>query len=137
MSEQPASTARKTEIRTSDAPTPRGAYSQGIAVGDVVYTAGLGPLDPKTKEIVGDEAGEQTRQVMRNLAAILAAHDCSLDDVVKVTAHLQHTERDWEAFNTAYAEFFTPPYPVRTTAGSNLGGILVEIDVVAVRGSAG
>ncbi|HEY3684672.1 MAG TPA: Rid family hydrolase [Streptosporangiaceae bacterium] len=121
------------QLSTAEAPSPRGAYAQGVVAGDHVYTAGLGPLDPATKEVVGTEAGEQTRQVLRNLSAILAEAGASLADVVKVTAHLQDGERDWAAFDTAYGEFFTPPYPVRTTAGSNLGGILVEIDVVAYR----
>jgi reactive intermediate/imine deaminase len=120
-------------LATTAAPAPRGAYEQGVVAGDYVYTAGLGPLDPATRAIVGAEAGEQTRQVLRNLAAILAAAGATLADVVKVTAHLADSERDWDAFDTAYREFFVPPYPARTTAGSQLGDILVEIDVVAYR----
>jgi 2-iminobutanoate/2-iminopropanoate deaminase len=53
--------------------------------------------------------------------------------VVKATVHLQHVERDFAAFNEVYARRFPQPYPVRTTVGSQLLGILVEIDVVAVR----
>ena len=56
-----------------------------------------------------------------------------MGDVIKVTAYLSNLERDFAEYNRAYAEFFDEPYPVRTTIGANLSGILVEIDVIAVR----
>ncbi|MGW9280908.1 RidA family protein [Streptomyces diastaticus] len=56
----------------------------------------------------------------------------SMRDVVKVTAHLRHLERDFAAYDEAYRAFFAEPCPVRTTVGSGLMGILVEIDVVAL-----
>lgn len=126
----------KQAIQTDTAPSPRGWYSQAVTVGDLVFTAGFGPVDPMTRATVGiDDAAEQTRQTLRNVHAALVAAESGLHDVVKVTAHLADIERDWEPFDAAYREFFTEPLPVRTTAGSDLGGILVEIDVVAVRGS--
>ena len=71
------------------------------------------------------------QQVLRNIQKVLAASGATMDDVVKVTAHLEHLDRDFAEYNRAYAEFFTAPYPVRTTVGSRLADILVEIDVVA------
>jgi 2-iminobutanoate/2-iminopropanoate deaminase len=68
--------------------------------------------------------------VFRNIAAVLAEHGASLDDAVKVTAHLHDLKRDFAEYNEAYREFFAAPYPVRTTVGSQLFDILVEIDVV-------
>ena len=53
-----------------------------------------------------------------------------MDNVVKTTVHLADL-KDFQAFNGVYKEFFTTPYPVRTTVGSQLLGILVEIDVIA------
>lgn len=73
---------------------------------------------------------EQTRQVLRNVGSVLAEHGLTLDDSVKVTVHLADLA-DFAEFNEAYQEFFTAPYPVRTTVGSQLANILVEIDVVA------
>ncbi|QYC38976.1 Enamine/imine deaminase [Nonomuraea coxensis DSM 45129] len=121
----------KKELRTSEGAAPIGAYSQGLVVGDFVFTSGMGPLDPHTGELVGDDVATQTHQVMRNLGAILAAHGLGFDDVVKSTVHLQHVERDFAAYNEVYKSYFNPPYPVRTTVGSQLLGILVEIDFVA------
>lgn len=119
----------KTAISTDQAPQPAGPYSQGIVTGDFVHTAGFGPQDPATGA-VADGVAEQTRQVLRNISAVLAQHGAGMDDVVKSTVHLADLS-DFEEFNLAYGEFFSEPYPVRTTVGSTLPGILVEIDVVA------
>lgn len=119
----------KTSIRTDRAPSPAGPYSQGIVSNGFLYTAGFGPQDPTTGDVQAD-VGEQTRQVLRNLQAVLAEQGADLNDVVKVTTHLQHLKRDFDAYNNAYLEFFSAPYPVRTTVGSELMNILVEIDVV-------
>ncbi|GAA2379398.1 RidA family protein [Nonomuraea africana] len=121
----------KKELRTTEGAAPVGAYSQGLVVGDFVYTSGMGPLDPRTGQIVGDDIETQTHQVMKNLGAILAAHGLTFDDVVKSTVHLQHLTRDFPGYNEVYKSYFTEPYPVRTTVGSELMGILVEIDFVA------
>lgn len=122
---------KKVPIQTDNAPKPRGAYSQGIQFGSLVFTAGLGPIHPDTGEIVGQSVAEQTRQVIQNLQAILAAGGLGLGDVLKTTVHLQHLERDFAEFNRVYLEMFPEPRPVRTTVGSTLMGILVEIDCVA------
>ncbi|MCU1475529.1 MAG: reactive intermediate/imine deaminase [Subtercola sp.] len=119
----------KKEISTRNAPSPVGPYSQGIVANGFLYTAGFGPQDPNTGAMA-DGVEEQTRQVLRNIRSVLEAHGASMDDVVKSTVHLQHLDRDFAAFNGAYREFFAAPYPVRTTVGSTLAGILVEIDVV-------
>lgn len=125
----------KEAICTEAGPTPVGPYSQAVRAGGFLFVAGQGPLDPATRELpVGIEA--QTRQVLRNIAAILDAGGCTLDDVVKVTVHLADLGQ-FGAFNGVYGEYFHEPYPVRTTVGSQLPGILVEIDAIAVAPEAG
>ena len=123
-------THAKTAIVTTNAPQPAGPYSQGIVSGDLLYTAGFGPQDPANGNAVASDVAEQTRQVLRNVQAVLAEHGATLDDVLKSTVHLADLA-DFAEFNEAYEEFFTQPYPVRTTVGSQLANILVEIDVVA------
>ena len=120
----------KEAISIPNAPAPAGPYSQGIVANGFLYTAGFGPQDPITGEIA-DSVEEQTRQVLRNIQSVLAAHGATMDQVVKSTVHLQHLDRDFAAYNVAYREFFSEPFPVRTTVGSTLANILVEIDVVA------
>ena len=97
----------KTAVTLSNAPKPAGPYSHGVVANGFLYTAGFGPQDPATGLGVEGGAAEQTRQLLLNIGAVLAE------------------------YNEAYAEFFTEPYPVRTTVGSRLANILVEIDVVA------
>lgn len=121
------------EIRTSAAPRPRAPYSQGIKAGGFVFVAGQGPGDPATGAIRGTTIAEQTRYTLENVQAILAAAGATLADVVKVTAHLADL-KDFAEFNRVYAEYFPEPRPVRTTVGSQLGGFLVEIDVIAYVG---
>lgn len=119
----------KTAFHTTNAPQPAGPYSQGIEANGFLYTAGFGPQDPATGAIA-DSVAEQTRQVLRNVQAVLAERGLTTDDCVKTTVHLADLA-DFTEFNEAYAEFFCEPYPVRTTVGSQLANILVEIDVVA------
>lgn len=121
----------KTAIRTTKAPQPAGPYSQGIVANGFLYTAGFGPQDPANGGAVPDGVAEQTRQVLRNVSAVLAEHGLTLNDCVKTTVHLADLA-DFAEFNEAYKEFFAEPFPVRTTVGSQLANILVEIDVVAV-----
>ncbi len=124
-------------IDTHRAPRPRGHYAQARIAGDLVFTAGFGPVDPETGAMVGaGDVAEQTRQTLRNLRAVLAEAGATLDDVVKLSAFLAEPDRDWEAYDAVFPEFFRPPYPARITAGAGLGAILVEIDAVAVRPAA-
>ncbi|MFM8254352.1 MAG: RidA family protein [Actinomycetota bacterium] len=115
---------------SKQAPNPGGAYSHGVIANGFLYTCGMGPADPVTNKVEVEGIEEQTRQVLKNLQAILAEKGATLDQVVKVTTHLQHVNRDFAAYNKVYQEFFTAPFPVRTTVGSDLANILVEIDFV-------
>lgn len=117
-------------ISITEAPAPGGAYSQAVAANGFLYTAGMGPVDPTTGQLVGDDVATQTQQVMRNLQSLLAAEGLGFSDVVKATVHLQDVKRDFASFNEAYQTFFTDGLPVRTTVGSTLLNILVEIDFV-------
>ena len=115
---------------SKNAPNPGGAYSHGVIANGFLYTCGMGPADPITNRVEAEGIEEQTRQVLKNLQAILAEKGATLDQVVKVTSHLQHVNRDFAAYNKVYQEFFKAPFPVRTTVGSDLANILVEIDFV-------
>jgi reactive intermediate/imine deaminase len=119
----------KASITTDRAPQPAGSYSQGIVANGFLYTAGFGPQDPETGA-VAESVGDQTRQVLANVRAVVVEAGATFDDVVKVTTHLEHLHRDFAEYDAAYQEFFDAPFPVRTTVGSDLMNILVEIDVV-------
>jgi len=126
--------AIKKFIRTDKAPLPGGAYSQGIVLNGLLFTAGVGPTDPVSGHLVGTTIEEQTHQVMKNLGAILQSAGFDYSDVVKATVHLHDLERDFAGFNQTYQQYFNGNLPVRTTVGSTLKNILVEIDFIAGQG---
>jgi reactive intermediate/imine deaminase len=117
-------------INASDAPTPGGSYSHGVVANGFLFTCGMGPVNPTTGKIVEGGVAEQTRQTLMNLQKVLDVKGAKFSDVVKVTAHLQDVNRDFAAYDAVYREFFSNPFPVRTTVGSDLINILVEIDFV-------
>lgn len=123
----------QTEIRTDAAPAPVGPYSQAIQLGDLIFVSGQIPLDPKTGEIVSGEIEEQTRQVLRNLKAVLEAADSDLSRVVKATVYLTDMSL-FPRINAVYAEAFdADPAPARATVEVSALplGAHVEIDAIA------
>lgn len=122
----------QTIISTPHAPAALGPYSQGVKIGNLVYTAGQLGLDPATGQLVnGLEA--QTEQALKNLAAILAAAGSRMENVVKTTCFLADIN-DFKAFNGVYSRFFAVNPPARSTiqAGALPAGARVEIEVVAL-----
>jgi 2-iminobutanoate/2-iminopropanoate deaminase len=120
-------------IQAKRGAAPGGAYSQGWRAGDFVFVSGTGPIDPVHGGLVGDSIEQQAEQTIDNIVAILEADGASLRDVVKVHVHLSDASL-FARYNAVYARRFSPPYPARTTVGSDLGhtpGMLIEIDCVA------
>lgn len=117
-------------FQADGAPAPGGSYSHGVIANGFLYTCGMGPLDPATGKVVEGDITVQTRQVLKNLEAILKTKGATFAQVVKVTTHLQELHRDFAGYDQAYREFLSAPFPVRTTVGSDLMNILVEIDFV-------
>ena len=119
-------------IQPDDVPVPAPPYSPVVVAGDLVFTAGQVAMD-RSGAVVSGAVAEQTEQVLRNVAACLAAAGCSMDDVVKTTVFLADLG-DFSAFNDVYARHFVAPYPARTTVQAGLAtGLLVEIEAVARR----
>jgi 2-iminobutanoate/2-iminopropanoate deaminase len=125
----------KTVIATPSAPAAIGPYSQGIRLGNLVFTAGQIPLDPVTGQIVSSGIAGQTTRVLENLKAILEAAGSSLPQVVKTTVYLKDLG-DFAEMNAVYGSYLAPEgavAPARTTVQvSRLPkDALVEIEVVA------
>lgn len=104
----------KTAITTEKAPAALGPYSAAVRVGDMLYCSGQTPIDPATGELVPGCAGCQTRQALTNLSAVLEAAGLTLDNVVKTTVFLTDMA-DFAKMNGVYAEFFSAPFPARST----------------------
>lgn len=121
-----------TAVHTANAPAAIGPYSQAVCAGGFVYVSGQIPLDPATGEFAGPDIRTQTRQSLKNIAAILAAAGSGMDRVVKTTVLLKDIG-DFAAMNEVYAKAFTAPYPARAAfeAAALPKGALVEIECVA------
>ena len=124
----------KTILSTEKAPAAIGPYSQGIAAGQMVFTSGQLPIDPATGAFAGTTIEEQTRQSLKNVAAVLESAGCSLNDVVKTTVFLKDMN-DFAAMNGVYQEFFPDNCPARSAvevARLPKDG-LVEIEAIACK----
>ena len=100
-------------VHSSAAPAAIGPYSQAIVVDRLVFTSGQIPLAADGTLVTGDIA-TQTRQVLANLAAVLAAAGASLGDVVKTTVFLKDLG-DFAAMNAVYEQAFGSHKPARAT----------------------
>jgi len=122
------------KITTDKAPAAIGPYSQGIVVGDMLFSSGQIALDPVTGEVIGDNIVEQTEQVMKNLGAILEAAGIGFDKVVKTTCFLAEME-DFAVFNQIYAKYFTGKPARSCVAVKTLPkNVLCEVEVIAYLG---
>jgi 2-iminobutanoate/2-iminopropanoate deaminase len=119
-------------VETSSAPAAIGPYSQGMKVGELVYTAGQIPLDPATMQVVGSTIEAQTDRVLQNLKAILEAAGASLSTVVKTTVFLTDMG-EFSGMNEVYSRWFGDHKPARSTVqvGRLPKDVKVEIDAVA------
>ena len=125
----------KAVIATDKAPAAIGPYSQGVHVGNLVFTAGQIAIDPSTQQVVAGGITEQTTRALENLKAILEAAGSNLAQAIKATVFLKDFN-DFAAMNAVYGKYLGPEGvapPARTTVEvSRLPkDVLVEIDVVA------
>jgi 2-iminobutanoate/2-iminopropanoate deaminase len=129
-----ATTATTRAIATTEAPQAIGPYSQAVATGTLIFLSGQIALHPDRGRLVEGTIEDETRQVMKNLAAVLAADGLGLAAIVKTTVYLTDLA-DFPRVNQTYAEFFTDPFPARATVqvAALPRGARVEIDAIAVR----
>ncbi len=118
-------------IATDKAPAAIGPYAQAIVTGDMVFTSGQIPLDPKSGEVAGDGIEEQADQVMKNLGEVLRAAGSSYEQAVKTTCYLTDMA-DFAAFNEIYGRYFVN-HPARSCVAvkSLPKDVLCEVEVIA------
>lgn len=120
-------------IRTERAPPAIGPYSQGIKVGQLIFTSGQLPMDPKTGKLVGGGIEEQTERALENMKAVLESAGASMKDVVKVTVFLKDMG-DFAGMNQIYSRYFSESPPARSCvqAARLPKDVRVEIESIAV-----
>ena len=119
-------------ISTPNAPAAVGPYAQGNIVNGLLFASGQIALVPETGELAGDTIEAQSRQVMKNVGALLEAAGTDFDHVVKTTCFLDDIN-DFAAFNAIYAESFGKTLPARSCVAVDKlpKGALVEVEVIA------
>ncbi|MBN1314767.1 MAG: RidA family protein, partial [Anaerolineales bacterium] len=113
-------------IHTNDAPAAIGPYSQAIQVGPLFYTTGQIPIDPGTGKVIKGDIEIQTRRVMDNLGALLAAAGLSFNDVIKTTIFIRDMDQ-FAAINKIYGAYFSDDPPVRSTV--QVSRLPLDVDI--------
>ena len=119
------------KISTSAAPAAIGPYSQGMILGNLVFSSGQIPVVPETGEVAGATITEQAEQSCKNVGAILAAAGSSYEKVVKTTCFLADM-KDFPVFNSIYEKYFVSSPARSCVAVKELPkGVLCEIEAIA------
>jgi 2-iminobutanoate/2-iminopropanoate deaminase len=125
----------KTIITTPNAPAPIGPYNQAVLSGNTLYTSGQIALHPETGELVMDSIDAETKQVMENMKAVLAAAEMTFQNVVKTSIFISDME-NFNAINAVYSQYFDDASaPARETVEvANLPKYVnVEISMIAIK----
>ena len=119
-------------IQTTDAPVPAGHYSQAITHAGLVYVAGQLPIDPRSPDRTIGSIEEQTEQVLRNVAAVLAAAGSGLDRVLQMTIYVSDMSA-WGRVNATYARVMGDHRPARAVVpvGTLHHGYQIEVQAIA------
>ena len=125
----------RTAIHSDQAPAAIGPYSQATRTGNLVFLSGQTPLDPATGNLVEGDIAVQARQAFDNIKAVVAAADGTMDDIVRVGLYLTDLSQFGEV-NAVMAEYFSQPYPARSTIEVSAlpRGARFEVDAVMALG---
>jgi 2-iminobutanoate/2-iminopropanoate deaminase len=128
----------KQAISSPDAPKAIGPYSSALRSGQWLFVSGQVPIDPATGTMVAGDVAVQTRRVLENIGALLAAGGLTYKDLVRTTVFLADMN-DFAAMNEVYRTYFTEPYPARSTieAARLPRDARIEIDAIAMYQEAG
>ncbi len=122
-------------IYTDKAPAPIGPYNQAVLVGNTLYTSGQIALNPTTMELVLDDIETETKQVMENMKAVLAAADMTFENVIKTTIFIMNMG-DFARINTVYGSYFdeaTAPARETVQVACLPKNVNIEISMIAVK----
>lgn len=123
----------KTIIKTTDAPAPIGPYNQAVLYNGILYTSGQIAIDPTDGQLHIGDIKKETRLVMNNLKAVLAAANMDFSHVIKSSIFISNME-DFKAINDVYSKYFdNDTAPARETVQvANLPKYVnVEISMIA------
>jgi 2-iminobutanoate/2-iminopropanoate deaminase len=122
-------------IYTENAPAPIGPYNQAVLVGNTLYTSGQIALNPQTMELVVNDIETETKQVMENMKAVLAAAEMTFENVIKTTIFIMNMD-DFSRINAVYGSYFdekTAPARETVQVACLPKNVNIEISMIAVK----
>jgi 2-iminobutanoate/2-iminopropanoate deaminase len=122
-------------IYAENAPAPIGPYNQAVLVGNTLYTSGQIALNPQTMELVLDDIETETKQVMENMKAVLAAAEMTFENVVKTSIFIMNME-DFSRINAVYGAYFneaTAPARETVQVACLPKNVNIEISMIAIK----
>ena len=122
-------------IYTENAPAPIGPYNQAVLVGNTLYTSGQIALNPLTMELVLDDIEIETKQVMENMKAVLAAADMTFENVIKASIFIMNMN-DFTRINSVYGSYFdeaTAPARETVQVACLTKNVNIEISMIAIK----
>jgi 2-iminobutanoate/2-iminopropanoate deaminase len=122
-------------IYTENAPAPIGPYNQAVLVGNTLYTSGQIALNPQTMELVLDDIETETKQVMENMKAVLAAAEMTFENVIKTSIFIMNME-DFSRINAIYGAYFneaTAPARETVQVACLPKNVNIEISMIAIK----
>ncbi|MDD4295989.1 MAG: RidA family protein [Ruminiclostridium sp.] len=124
----------KISINTNKAPAAIGPYSQGVDIGNLIFSSGQIPVNPSTGKIADGDIEEQTKQVLENLKNVLLAGGSDLSKVIKTTVFIKDMNH-FSKINEIYAQYFIEPYPARSCVevARLPKDVLIEIEAIAIK----
>jgi len=124
----------KKEIKTNNAPSPIGPYSQAVLHNNMLFVSGQIAINSETNQLINNTIKEETHQVMKNIGAILNEVNLEFSDIIKCSIFIKDMNQ-FSAINMIYGSYFTPPYPARETVEVSClpKNVNVEISVIAAK----
>ena len=124
----------KKEIKTNNAPSPIGPYSQAVLHNNMLFVSGQIAINSETNQLISNTIEEETHQVMKNIGAILNEVNLEFSDIIKCSIFIKDMNQ-FSAINMIYGSYFTPPYPARETVEVSClpKNVNVEISVIAAK----
>ena len=122
-------------IYTENAPAPIGPYNQAVLVGNTLYTSGQIALNPQTMELILDDIETETKQVMENMKAVLAAADMTFENVIKASIFIMNMN-DFTRINSIYGSYFneaTAPARETVQVACLPKNVNIEISMIAIK----
>lgn len=122
-------------IYTENAPAPIGPYNQAVLVGNTLYTSGQIALNPQTMELVLDDIETETKQVMENMKAVLAAAEMTFENVIKTSVFIMNME-DFSRINAVYGAYLneaTAPARETVQVACLPKNVNIEISMIAIK----